>query len=234
MTTTYLQSLLGDGEKVLYTTRRHWMVLAASIFPEAALSVGLLVLVTLIMVLAPITFPWAGLGFFLLVLPLASLARDVLDWSNRQFVITTRRVIYLQGIINKDVTDSSLEKVNDVKLEQTGWGRLLNYGDVEILTASELGVNKFSAISDPINFKKAMLNAKHRLEADPGSDIRPAARPTGAAALMAQLEERQAGGSVPASADVPTLIEQLDRLRAQGVLTEAEFQEKKKQLLARL
>jgi hypothetical protein len=36
------------------------------------------------------------------------------------------------------------------------------------------------------------------------------------------------------TADVPDLIAQLDRLRAQGVLTEAEFQEKKKQLLARL
>lgn len=227
---TYLQSLLGDGEKVLHTTRRHWLILAAEIFPETALGLGLFLLVTLLMVLVPVTFPWAGLGYLLLALPLASLARDVLDWSNRQFVITTRRVIYVQGIINKDVTDSSLEKVNDVKLEQSGWGRMLNFGDVEILTASELGVNKFSNILDPIAFKKAMLNAKHRLEAAPGSDIKPAPRPTGTAALLAQMDSPQPGPT----ADVPDLIAQLDRLRAQGVLTEAEFQEKKKQLLARL
>ncbi len=230
MSNTYLDSLLGDGEKVLHTTRRHWLVLAAEVFPETVLGLGLLLLVTLLMVLVPVTFPWAGLGYLLLALPLASLVRDLLDWSNRQFVITTRRVIYVQGIINKDVTDSSLEKVNDVKLEQSGWGRMLNFGDVEILTASELGVNKFSNISDPINFKKAMLNAKHRLEASPGSDVMPAARPTGAAALMDQIgAQRQ-----PSAADVPALIAQLDGLRQQGVLTETEFQEKKKQLLARL
>jgi len=230
MADSYLQSLLGDGERVLHTSRRHWLVLAANILPETAFSLGLIILVTLVMVLAPVTFPWAALGYLLLVLPLASLARDLLDWTNRQFVISTRRVIYVQGVINKDVTDSSLEKVNDVKLEQSAWGRLLNFGDVEILTASELGVNKFSAIADPINFKKAMLNAKHRLESDRGDDAPPAPRPTGNAALLAQMgSQRQT-----ASADVPALIAQLDGLRQHGLLTDAEFQEKKKELLARL
>ena len=37
-------------------------------------------------------------------------------------------------------------KVNDVKMEQSFLGRLLGYGDIEILTASELGVNLFRRI----------------------------------------------------------------------------------------
>jgi uncharacterized membrane protein YdbT with pleckstrin-like domain len=212
----YLQSLLGDGEKVLHTTRRHWLVLVLEILPETALALGLIILVTLVLALVPVAAPAAALGYLLLLLPLVSLARDLLDWRNRMFVITTHRVIYVQGIINKDVTDSSLEKVNDVKLEQPGWGRVLNYGDVEILTASELGVNKFSRIADPISFKKAMLNAKHRLETNRGEDLRPPA-----SAARGPL-------------DVPALIAQLDGLRQHGLLTDAEFQEKKKELLGRL
>jgi hypothetical protein len=40
--------------------------------------------------------------------------------------------------------------VNDVKLSQSFWGRLFDYGDIEILTASEVGANVFRSIGDPI------------------------------------------------------------------------------------
>jgi hypothetical protein len=108
------------------------------------------------------------------------------------------------------VTDSSLEKVNDVKLEQSFFGRLLDYGNIEILTASELGVNKFSRVGRPIRLKTAMLNAKENLEQGPARSGRRA------------------------QGDVVDLIAQLDSLRKQGVLSEEEFQQKKAQLLTRL
>ncbi len=101
-------------------------------------------------------------------------------------------------------------KVNDVKMEQSFFGRLLDYGDIEILTASELGANLFRRIGRPIRFKTAMLNAKERLE-------------TG-----------QASGGKRQELDVPALIAQLDGLRKQGVLTEEEFQKKKAELLTKL
>ena len=65
--------------------------------------------------------------------------RDILIWWNRQYIITSLRVIQISGVINKNLTDSSLEKVNDVKLSQSIVGRLFDYGNVEILTASEVG-----------------------------------------------------------------------------------------------
>ena len=73
-------------------------------------------------------------------------------------------MVHVKGLFNKSVIDSSLEKVNDVKMEQSYMGRIFDYGDVEILTASELGVNKFVFIEKPVKFKTAMLNAKAELE----------------------------------------------------------------------
>ena len=93
-----------------------------------------------------------------------SMLRDILIWWNRQYIITSLRVIQISGVINKNLTDSSLEKVNDVKLSQSIVGRLFDYGDVEILTASELGVNLFRRIGNPVGFKTAMVNAKQDLE----------------------------------------------------------------------
>src|SRR3970040_80145 len=66
----------------------------------------------------------------------------VLIWWNRQYVITSRRVIQVSGTFNKRVTDSSLEKVNDVKMVQSFFGRLFDFGDLELLTASEAVIDK--------------------------------------------------------------------------------------------
>ena len=215
MADTYLNKMLGENEEIIYVTRQHWLVLAGEILSECVLSLALIVLVTIILVLPigiPIS-PFVALGYLLLVFPLVSLWRDALIWSNRKFVVTTHRVVQLSGVLNKNIIDSSLEKVNDVKMEQTALGRLLGYGDIEILTASELGVNKFKLLGQPVRFKTAMLNAKEKLEHAPAAAPAPTPR---------------------APLDIPGLIAQLDELRKLGILTEAEFQTKKADLLAKL
>jgi len=209
MTDSYLKNLLGDNEQIIFVTRQHWLVLLAEILSESILAVALVVLITLMWWIW-LPHPLILLGYLLLLLPLLSLLRDVLIWANRKYIVTNWRVIQISGVFNKDVTDSSLEKVNDVKLEQSFWGRLWDYGDIEILTASELGVNKFSRIGQPIRLKTAMLNAKEKLEQG-----------------QASLERRSEG-------DIVGLIAQLDSLRQHGVLSEEEFQQKKAQLLAKL
>jgi uncharacterized membrane protein YdbT with pleckstrin-like domain len=207
MNDSYLNNLLGENEQILFVTRQHWLVLASEILSESVLTIALLVLITLVW-LVWLPNPLIILAYLLLVLPLVSLWRDVLIWTNHKYVVTNWRVIQITGVFNKDVTDSSLEKVNDVKLEQSVMGRLLDFGDVEILTASELGVNRFKLVGQPIRFKTAMLNAKEK------------------------LEHSQTARSQPAS--LLDLVAQLDNLHKQGLLTDAEFQQKKAQLLAKL
>jgi uncharacterized membrane protein YdbT with pleckstrin-like domain len=89
-------------------------------------------------------------GFGLLLIPIVSMIHDVLIYTHHEYVITNRQVIKISCILNKQVIDSSLEKVNDVKMTQSALGPIFNYGDVEILTASELGVNLFKRIENPV------------------------------------------------------------------------------------
>ena len=62
--------------------------------------------------------------------------------------------------------DSSLEKINDARLEQSFFGRIFGFGDLDVMTAAEVGIERFRMIKDPIEFKKAMLDAKHEFEID--------------------------------------------------------------------
>lgn len=209
MAKDYIEEMLGQNERILLRARKHWSVLFGNIVLEIVL---ILALIVVTIILSPIVaFPVAPLAFFLVLVPLVGMARDVMLWYNRQYVVTNRRVIQTSGVFSKDVVDSSLEKVNDVKLSQSFWGRLLDYGDIEILTASEVGANVFRSIGDPITFKTAMLNAKERLEF---GDV--------------------AGAQAAVMADIPSLIARLDDLRKKGLITEAEFQAKKTELLAKM
>lgn len=200
----YLAQLLSDNEKIILVTRRHWLFLLGQIAPELAL---------ILLVLVAVSAAWitwtaaAALGYLLLILPLISLGRDIWIWQSHKHVVTNRRVIHMEGVFSKNVTDSSLEKVNDVKMEQSALGRMFDYGDIEILTASEYGVNRFTRIAKPIDLKTAMLNAKANMgDPDFSAD----------------------------AMDVPKLIVALSKLHEQGVLTDTEFSAKKAELLAKL
>jgi hypothetical protein len=79
-------------------------------------------------------------------------------------VLTNRRVLQVEGVVNKRAVDSSLEKINDAVLSQSLFGRIFGFGDLEVLTASEAGISDFKMLVRPIDFKKAMLDAKHEYE----------------------------------------------------------------------
>jgi uncharacterized integral membrane protein len=206
MADNYIQGLLGENERILLVTRQHWFVLFSNILME----ILLIVLIIAGVIAASVVYPLATFGYILVLVPIAGMIRDILVWSNRQYIVTNRRVIQISGVLSKNVVDSSLEKVNDVKMSQSFFGRLFNYGDIEILTASELGVNLFKSISDPVGFKTAMLDAKESMTFD-GVGVH----------------------SQPAE-DIPAMIAKLDELRKKGIISEAEFQRKKSDLLAKM
>jgi uncharacterized membrane protein YdbT with pleckstrin-like domain len=207
MAQNYVDSLMAHNERILLRTRQHWFVLVSMIFVEIVLIVVLFAAVSALSILVT---PIAAVGFVILLVPIAYMLRDILTWFQKQYIITNRRVIQVSGIFSKNVTDSSLEKVNDVKMSQSFFGRIFDYGDIEILTASEMGVNLFKRIGDPVQFKTAMLNAKEELGYE-GTSLRG-------------LD----------TDDIPEQIAELDELRKKGILTEEEFRSKKSQLLAKM
>ncbi|MHC1784467.1 MAG: PH domain-containing protein [Anaerolineaceae bacterium] len=204
----YIDSFLGEKEKILLVAHQHWFLLFWSIIFEIAV---ILLLIAAVTILSAMVNPLLGLGYLLLIIPLVSLVKDILIFYNRQFIVTNRRVIEISGVFNKNVTDSSLEKVNDVKMVQSFLGRIFDYGNIQILTASELGANEFRYIENPIKFKTAMLNAKERMPMDEAMNFQ-----------------------APVEKSIPQLINELDQLRHKGIVTEEEFAEKKKELLAKM
>jgi uncharacterized membrane protein YdbT with pleckstrin-like domain len=139
-----------------------------------------------------------------------ALARYVRLRANR-YVLTDRRILRLTGLFSRSSMDSYLDKVNNVEHHQTFVGRLLGYGDVEIDTASGNGAEVFRRISNPLGWKRAMdaaVAAYHNASAGRGAAGAAAAAPSGA-----------------------DKIRDLKRLLDEGLISEAEFNAKRQQLL---
>ena len=244
----YADSLLTEGEVVVLRTRQHWLALIGRARAGVLLFIGGLVLLFLIAFfnVAPGTLRdiLSGVALIMLALGVIAFLYRFWIWWAQDYMITNRRLMKVTGVLNKRSADSSLEKINDAVLNQSVFGRMFNFGDLEILTAADQAVDRYHMIRDPKGFKKTMLAQKHNLETEfiygrpPTPPLRAEAEP--AAPQMAAAPAPAPAPAAPAASDedesreVTETLARLADLRDQGAITAEEYEAKKDELLGRL
>ncbi len=246
----YADALLSEGEEIVMRTRQHWLATVIDArYPWLLLLAGIVLLVlqtNLGQGPAIDIFRWVI--FALILVSLAWLAKVYIAWFNQDYMITNRRVLKVEGIINKRSGDSSLEKINDAVLEQNLFGRMFNFGDLDILTAADTAIDHYRMLDKAPQFKRQMLNMKHELEGEfnrpmPTPPLRAA--PVGTTAMQGAGAGDGGGAVAPAhvapaaprqmSADeVTRALASLADLRDRGAISTEEYDAKKSDLLARL
>src|SRR4051812_20490540 len=191
---SYADGLLSTGEMVEHREKQHWWVFVwGAKFTILALILALVVAI-LSLNMSPdgasgtlkTVLGWVAAGLF--IFAIAILVWTALQYLSQEYVLTNRRVIEVSGVVNKRAVDSSLEKINDAVLTQSIFGRALGFGDLQVLTASESGISDFHMLRRPIEFKKAMLDAKHAYEMEVAGSGRPDAPPMRASAAPAAVD----------------------------------------------
>jgi uncharacterized membrane protein YdbT with pleckstrin-like domain len=183
----YRESLLAPDERVALITRPHaltfWLgALKGLILALLLFAVALVIEQTTILPpgLTPAR-PWITLALVVIAaVALLMVLVGWLRWRAHEIVVTDRRVIRIAGIFSKDVIDYSLDAITDLRLRQSWLGRILGYGDVEILTASEVASRPretFPVVAGPIAFMHAVQDQRELRRrgghADPSSITQP-------------------------------------------------------------
>jgi uncharacterized membrane protein YdbT with pleckstrin-like domain len=236
----YTESLLASGERIVRIAHQHWFILVWRA-RWAVFGIAIALLLTVLRLIQPDASGtlWDLLGWVSLILVLigiVSFGWGALTYRAEEYVVTSRRLIHVQGVINKKASDSSLEKINDAILVESVFGRMFGFGNLEVLTASESGIEKLQMLRDAKDFKKAMLEAKHELELELTRPTMPPVR----AAEPAPAPEPVAPAAPAPTPEIDTAEEVADALarlgglRDQGVITPEEYEAKKAELLARL
>ena len=255
---TYAESLLTPDERVLRRERQHPIALILDSWLAIILWTATIILLIVRVIVpdevagrdlfGPGTW-FADLGTLVTLLTLVGgiivLAWRWWWWRTQEFIVTNYRLVLAWGVLSKNSSDSSLEKINDAQLEISVLGRLLDYGTLKVLTAAPLqGADLLDRLHHAKAFKKTMMTAKHELQSNgDGEDYqrprsRPAPEPAPAPAVPAPTRIDVSGGADPTRADTPeevsAVLAELSRLRDAGSISEEEFEAKKQELLSRL
>jgi PH (Pleckstrin Homology) domain-containing protein/putative oligomerization/nucleic acid binding protein len=244
----YADRLLAQGERVALRGRQHFFATLIEGRVAWAIFIASIVLLFLVAQLDARTpevvrqlFSWLALA--LLLIGLVWLAQIYLNWFMQDYLVTNRRVLKVEGVLKKRSADSSLEKINDAVLEQSVFGRMFGYGDLDILTANEQSVDRYRMLAQAQTFKRTMLDEKHKLEQDVFQIPAPPLRaPVLAGATVGASAGDAAATPVPAapaprhmsSEEITGALGDLADLRDRGAISPEEYEAKKQDLLGRL
>jgi uncharacterized membrane protein YdbT with pleckstrin-like domain len=200
-------NLLNADEQIVLDLRPHWWYFARQ---GAALVVAIAIGVLCLLFLPrPVQLAAA----VLLAGTLLWFLWTYLVWTNLNFVITTDRLIDRKGVFNRQGIEIPLERVNTVFFHQNLFERMIGSGDLVIESASEQGAQPVPNIRQPLRVQNEIYKQMERNE---------------------NRKFDRVGSNAGSNQSIPDQIAKLAELHRQGVLTDAEFQAKKQQLLDRL
>ena len=135
----YPTKLLGEGEVIEFEMKPHWRGLILPV-------IWLILTVFIGAWLFTLMGGWDNIVETIgrpaiivigLIIIVVWVVRPFLYWVTTQYVFTNRRIITRAGVISKKGRDMPLAKVNNVSFEVGVLGRILNYGRLEITSASD-------------------------------------------------------------------------------------------------
>ena len=143
-----MRTELKKDEKLLIIIRHHWLKLILPVFAWILLTVLLFVYVPvkIALISALLTAIYPLYLFF--------------EWKNCIWAVTSMRVVDEAGFFSRYSKESPLDKINNVEYDQSLWGRMFGYGDVEIQTAAEMGDTTYKMIHFPKLLKDTITHAQ--------------------------------------------------------------------------
>jgi uncharacterized membrane protein YdbT with pleckstrin-like domain len=143
----YIERILQPGEKVVYAGTIHWIIYAPA-------------MIMLLLAMAALTkagqgrtgVSWsiASMGF-----AAAGAVMFLSGWFRRwttEIDVTDRRIVYKTGFIRRHTVEMNMDKVESVDVDQSFWGRLLDYGDITI-RGTGVGIEPLHRIGGPLDFR---------------------------------------------------------------------------------
>jgi uncharacterized membrane protein YdbT with pleckstrin-like domain len=151
------------------------------------------------------------IGAGLIVVALIYFGISYARWTTTSFVVTTDRLVYRVGVLAKHGKEIPLERVNDIAFTQTVFERIIGSGDLSIESAGAKSRETFNDVPHPSRVQNEIYRQME--------------------AAAARHADRVAGRR---ELSIPEQLDKLDELRQRGVITQAEFDAKKAQLLERM
>jgi hypothetical protein len=226
------QNLL-TGEQVVFETTKHWFA------PIRASLIAFLIL------LGALVLRWlsptgdgiiGGIGGLmdlvstgLLIVALAWILYNIAEFLSAHFGVTNMRVLRYEGLIRRRSSETLLPTLTDVRLDEPAIGRALGYGNLRILTSSgAAGEDNFMTVRNAKQLRTAIQEQKAQSLPGGVAPVATAAPPAPAAPATASP------ATATASSDPAAALKALNDLHTQGLITDAEYEAKRQEIVGRI
>ena len=206
-----MKTELKKDEEVIFQSQPHWFTLVT---PALVTLIALAILIALV-----IAFDLGGAVMLIGVIFVGYFIYEVVARNHNLWIVTNLRVIDEYGVFSNNAKESPLDKINNVSYNQSLWGRMLGYGNVQIQTAAEIGSTIYYSVENPKELKDTIT---HMQEEYKNLQINKQA-----SALANQIVAGQQNNKV----DVSLEIEKLYELKQRGILSEEEYNNRKTKIL---
>jgi membrane protein YdbS with pleckstrin-like domain len=221
------------GEEIVFETTKHWFApIRAS-------------LIAILIILGAFVLRWlapTGDGFFgsignlmdlisvgLLLFAILWIVYNIAEFLSAHFGVTNMRVLRYEGLLRRSSSETLLPTLTDVRLDEPALGRMLGFGNVKILTASgAAGQDNFMTVAKAKELRTAIQEQK--ASAMTGGAA-AAAIATGATPTPTPSPRPATAAPAP---DTAAALAALDSLKAQGLVTDQEYQAKRSEILGRI
>jgi uncharacterized membrane protein YdbT with pleckstrin-like domain len=152
---SYVSRTLGSKEKVLFLTGYHWLYW-----------LGTAILVAPLPMLALARIPYTGLDLLLLalaVLPFAYGAYYFVHGIALEVAVTTDRFVKKTGLVSIKTEEVSLDKIEEVNVAETIFGRVFGYGTVDV-HGTGAGAIHIKMVHDPVQLRREIQTAREQLK----------------------------------------------------------------------
>jgi uncharacterized membrane protein YdbT with pleckstrin-like domain len=238
------RNLLTD-ETILFETSKHWFAPVRDSGLAVLIVLGALVLRWLSPsgegILGTIGGWLDWIAVAAVVIAAVWIAYNVFVFVSAHFGVTNMRVLRYEGVIRRRSSETLLAMLTDVQLTEPALGRMLGYGDIRILTSSgAAGEDKFETVKNAGGFRTAIQEQKaaSMRPATPAAVSPAAATPVAATPAAAPAGAAQPAAPPPAPTqtadDASATLARLAEMRDQGLITEADFEAKKADILGRM
>jgi uncharacterized membrane protein YdbT with pleckstrin-like domain len=163
---SYVEKHLIAGEKIVYTTRLHWIVLLWPIVLSLLFGVlGVALLASSANnhgVQTQSATPMMAGGLILLVVAVICIGTGILKRDATEMAVTDKRLVIKVGVAGRRTLELLLQKVESIAVEESLMGRVLGYGTV-IVHGTGGTPEPFDRMAHPIEFRKQVQQQIEKL-----------------------------------------------------------------------
>lgn len=151
---SYVSRTLGKSERILFLTGYHWLYW-----------LGVAILATPLIAIVLSGYPYGAREYFLMLMTIVPFCYGTYLFVHGyalELAVTSDRFVKKSGLVSIKTEEVSLDKIEEVNIEESIFGRIFGYGTLHV-HGTGAGKIQVKMVRDPVRLRREIQTAREQL-----------------------------------------------------------------------